>query len=149
MAVRLQLDSGEVKEYRTWHEQVVHTDPPAMVSYFTKCGLKWNLNERPSFNEGCDHLDCAIYAATDGPNEDRKAEAMLILFIGAAFFIYGLFWDKDSDEFFYHVGLFFFLVGVFVYLLVYLFSLRDNKKGRELKEFRDHRTINGVKAEQI
>ena len=147
MAVRLQLETGEVKRYRTWHEHVIHTsEPPTIVRYFTKCGQEWD--EKPSFSDGCDHLNCAIYAASEGPKEDVKSDVIGVLFFGAISVIIGLFSDFGSD---YVIGIscLAFLCAISVCILSIGLFISDCKEGRELKEFRDHGTVNRIKAKQI
>ena len=61
--MKLKLENGEIKEYKTvcteyWGD--------GYTNYDTKCGIRWNsTSSKPesSLVDGCDHLDCAIYAS--------------------------------------------------------------------------------------
>ena len=53
MAVRLLLENGDTREYRTWYFVSLGEDNPG--AYKTKCGVI--LNRQPLQEEECDHID--------------------------------------------------------------------------------------------
>ena len=56
MVVRLRTAEGIIKKYKTSIEHVMGEGLSG--GYYTKCGLKWDF--KPTPQEECDHLECAI-----------------------------------------------------------------------------------------
>lgn len=134
MAVWIQLENGKIKEYRTSFGMGT-IDPPSEGEHKTLCGMKWK--GKPAINEECDHLDCAISASRDGFREYGQ----LALFIATFWVFIGLVWHD-----FRWFGL---LFGILSGLLLGLASLNYYHKNSELKEFRDHRMVNRIKANKL
>ena len=133
MVIRLQLDNGTIRAYKTWYEtEGSEWAPP---EYKTKCGINWDFS--PHFDNGCDHIDCAIRAA-EQPRYEAKA-----------LFACGVLWILFSSIFFldWLLSIFgFFMWSVFAFLS---YRKVDNKLIEELIEFRDHGTVNGIKASKL
>ena len=134
MTVKLKLETGEIKEYKTlcmdyWGE--------GYTEYKSECGIRWNSNSsepRPSLDEGCDHLNCAIYASKYDNNKLKIISVITIVIFSSIFFLMG---DGDSA---YAV-----LIGIFGFSL----SLLENRDTKELNEFKTQGTVNGIRAHQI
>jgi len=127
MAFKLQLESGKIKNY-----------PISYKSYYAEgeCVFYDTKSKCDTFKHtDCSHLDCAIYAA-EYTAKDNKSGFKILL--AAAIFWFLVLRDLV-------------LCGLIVLFGVYfiLQSIRSAKKARELIEFRDHGTINGVKAYKI
>ena len=141
MAVRLQTTEGKIKEYQTAYgigTKFVFTDNESGCyytpkKYVTDCGLEWS--DQPNLQDQCDHLDCAIKASTRD-----------FLFI----FIFAAFCSISSISFF--LGIENYFAGIVFGFPAFMFLaavLKMLKESMELAEYRDHGTINGVKARQI
>ena len=59
MAIRLQIENDDIYHYRTWYSRTEYEGGP--TTYHTKCGIFWN--KKPSLDDGCNHIECAIEAA--------------------------------------------------------------------------------------
>jgi len=132
MAIRLQLENGKTKQYRTSFG-IGSTEPyPSDGEHTTLCGKKWPGN--PGIKEECDHLDCAIWVSEKG----FRTYSRLSLFIIAFGIIVGLFWQG--------FGRWLMLIEFFIALLYVLTSIKYYYDKLDLKEFSDHGTIDGIKA---
>lgn len=145
MAVWLQTAEGKTKEYKTTYEIDGGLDDP--TKFAIKC--KGELKNRLPPRDECDHLDCAIFAAEY--TAKRGKTLFKISFAGYMFWVLmGVFvsssnsipWAALSGG---GVGLMIALFGIYnIYL-----SNKYAKKSKELIEFRDHGTINDIKASRI
>jgi len=137
MAVRLQLESGEIKEYSSW---CYDTSPecPGPFMYYTKCGIKTKEWKKSG---GCDHFDCALEAVKQG--------VMVFTVLGAFFipimFIVSYYETRNLAESVSGAIDFLIFWGI-LGLPVALLSL---KPWLELKEFINHGTIGGKKARKL
>jgi hypothetical protein len=131
MVVRLQTANGRIKEYKTTYPSCGGEGLPN--TYHTKCGRKWDY--QPSPQEECDHLKCAISIV----NADRKHGPLIAVFF---FVMSGMPYQRGEIL----LAVIFFLLPAFYFLLS---GLRAGKRFKELTEYRDRGTINGIKACQI
>lgn len=139
MGVRLQTADGEVKRFpTTYTEGGGEYGPPE--KYIAPCGGEWD--HAPKELEECDHLDCAINCAKRRKNESRK----YFIFFGV---IAGLF--PISKIIVGFPSILFILMGAYALIALWFLiaELREGKRFRELTEYRDLGTINGIKAFQI
>ena len=120
MVERLQTAAGEIKEYRTVYV-VYGLEGPE--KYATNCE-----------QEECDHLVCAIHAAEYKTKQDKTFFKI--------FSIVGIFWFLVG---FGPLGGFYVLFGIYNIWQ----SSKSAERAKELMEFRDLGTINGIKASQI
>ena len=137
--MRLQTADGEVKRFpTTYTEGGGEYGPPK--KYVTPCGREWDHS--PKELEECDHLDCAINCAKQRKNESRK---YFILFVVIA----GLF--PISKIIVGFPSIFFILMGAYVLIALWFLidEFRAGKRFKELIEYRDLGTINGIKAFKI
>ncbi len=64
MAVKLQMEDGEFKEYPTVYVGgLIGGETHLPDKYVTKCGQVWRSDPGPG--GGCSHLDCAIRLAEE------------------------------------------------------------------------------------
>lgn len=140
MALRLQLEDGTIKEYRTWY--AVNRGEHVPLTYKTKCGIRWD--REPGKSDGCSHIDCAI----------RSLGGSVIPVILVAAYLIGLAIFGLPPAF---------KEGGFVFVIMAVLSMGcvawalwmisgiygDEKVKRELYEFRDHGTVHGIKAQMI
>lgn len=140
MAVRLQTTEGKIKEYQTAYgigSKFVFTENDSggyytPKKYVTDCGLEWS--DQPNLQDQCDHLDCAIKAST---------RDYLFTFIFAALLPMLFLASILAKEFLIAA-----ILGFPTFLcLKAVFKML--KETRELAEYRENGTINGVKACQI
>lgn len=136
MAIRLQLENGEIKSYRTSFGMGT-IDPPSNGTHKTSCGLKWN--DDPGVENECDHLDCAISATEDGLRQYAKLSGLIIVF-GIVVSLFGM-----RDELWYFFGLFeIALGGMFGLPAIYYYL-----KNKELEEFKYIGKIKGHNARKM
>jgi hypothetical protein len=130
MAVKLQLENGETKEYRTWLD--TSNDPGYIPGrYVTKCGLKCDGIRNADV---CNHVDCAMFVA------DNEIKYMVggtvgisgIMVLGSWYF------HVNGNE----------LIGLIIFLGIccLLVTLGYSQSKRELEEFKERGTIKGLKA---
>lgn len=137
MAVRLELENGIIIKYPTSYK--LYHDKGENVSFTVKSKC-----DMPEYTE-CDHLDCAIYAA-EYTAKDNKSDFKVLL-IGC------IFWFSIAILGFNTTlrDLGFGLAGIIA--LFGIFSIWQSnisaERAQELIEFRDHGTINGVKAHKL
>jgi hypothetical protein len=107
--------------------------------YVTYCGLEWK--DMPSSQDGCEHLDCAIYLAL---KDAKSAPLNIICFI--IFLLISKICITIFDSIFriYFTGSF--AIFAFVSLTCGLGSWRDSI---ELAEYKERGTIDGITALQI
>jgi hypothetical protein len=144
MAVRLQTADGKIKKYRV--TQVLFApcgDGGSCIDkYVTKCGREWKPGAE---SQACDHLDCAIYAAESDRKEKPEVFMFLIVLAAAVIII-------ESVIGWRQMGGFAIMFSGALTLLAFWFlfgGLKEGKRFRELTEYRDKRTINGIAAWQI
>jgi hypothetical protein len=107
----------------------------------SKCGRRREF--LTASDKECDHIDCAIYAAECNAKSQRTLSGGILL-IGLLMLIVGVV-TRDSMVLF---G----IIGVLIGIPLWTYSDKDyknNKKEAELIEFRDHGTVNGMKAEKV
>ena len=137
MVLRLQLANGEVREYDTYVSRGSTESTPEY--WETKCGRK--KYEMPQSYDGCDHLDCAL-DAVGAPSFGGAIFFTAFCSFCISFFVLRL---VPYNYIFY---IFIFSV-IFIPMGLVVGSIwnYDSKIRKELIEFRDHGTINGVAAE--
>jgi hypothetical protein len=142
MAVRLHTAKGEIKEYQTTQVLFVsYVEGFPIDKYATKCGREWKPGAK---NQECDHLECAIYLAEQLNEDLPKASSFLMVFAFAIIIIVGIKWPQLLDSALMYSGLMILLAFYFLFL-----GLRSEKRFKELTEYRNKGTINGIKALQI
>jgi Na+/proline symporter len=127
MVINLELHNGLIKEYPTSYELYDGIGEWVYSTTVSMCNISGSTK--------CDHLYCAIYAAKETSKSNKR-----LFKIGL---IACLFW--------------FLMPGWSVLSLIYAlfgsYSIWQSKKyekmARELMEFRDHETINGVVAHKL
>ena len=138
MAICLQLENHDIYHYRTWYSRTEYESGP--TTYHTKCGIFWN--KKPSSDDGCNHIECAIEAA-----EFMVSHFKLWIYMGVAtlvlsFIMYVIGTSMDAAL----------LVMTYSILCIiypgYFFWVHD-KERRELVEFKYQGTVNGIRAKQI
>jgi len=137
MAFMLQLENGEIKEYRTSFGMGT-IDPPSNGAHTTSCGMKWN--DDPGKDKECNHFDCAISVSKDGRKRYGQLSGFIIIF-GIIVILVGCRYDEIWVSF----GLFEIILGAMFglpYLNYYI-------KNQELEEFKNMGTINGIKAQEL
>ena len=137
MSVRLQLETGEIYDYRTWYSQTVDENGP--TTYHTKCGIFWD--KKPPLVGGCGHIECAINVSESEANRFKVAMRIeVVLMLPIVFILHSL----DSG-----MVMFITIYCIILILVIAFFFWIHDKEYRELVEFRDHGTVNGIRAEQI
>jgi len=141
MSVRLQLENGKVKSYCTWYPQ--GGGDYDITTYHTKCGLSWK--GIPIESHECEHLDCAIEAAEYRANDSRSVVHILPFAILFTFLFLYLIGPNDVIDFLMFMGAMYLLFWIWAVFSTYIGDI----KVRELNEFRDHGTVNGISTVQI
>jgi hypothetical protein len=137
MAVRLQLENGKIKKYNIWCDRNVTAE---FGGYrITKCGKRGGL-----FYQGCDHIDCAIFAA-ECVAENQSERSLTILGMGLLCILGGIIFSESG---LLNMGIIGALVGIVLWALC-KWHYRNNKGKKELLEFKDNGTVNGIKAKKI
>lgn len=142
MVFCLQTAEGRIKEYQTTQVLFVsYVEGFPIDKYVTKCGREWKPGDK---NQECDHLECAIHLAEQDGEDLRGASGFLIVFAFAIIIIVSIRWPQSFDSAITVSGLMILLAFNFLFL-----GLRSKKRFKELTEYRDKGTINGIKAWQI
>lgn len=142
MVFCLQTAEGRIKEYQTTRVLFVsYVEGFPIDRYATKCGREWKPGEK---DQECDHLECAIYLAEQHSEDKRGASIILMVFAFANIIIFGIEWPQLFDSAVIYSGLLILLAVWFLFS-----GLRSGKRLKELTEYRDKGTINGIKAWQI
>ena len=135
MSAKFELDNGKTKEYATcWC--LSGAESPDEI-YRTKCGLSFDHDPKDG---ACDHLDCAIHAAIC---EAIIPAAIPFLF---PFIMIIIGWHYEGDLLAAVRKM-----GYFIIILVpfsILFSVFPFKRWLELREYRNHGTIHGRRAQR-
>lgn len=141
MALRIQLKNGQVKDYKTWY---VLTDEYGSI-YLTKCKMKFS--GIPHELDGCDHIECAMKSA-NWWKEQKKEQSKASVFVGLFCIMIGL---TEIFGFDWWLGLMFAAISMILGLGDYYqyISEEDSKEYKELIEFKNNGTINGIEAEKI
>ena len=139
MSVRLQLKNGEVREYPTWYP----AEGDASEAFRTDCGMVWN--SQPYLEDGCSHIDCAI-AAAQRPSKDAMKLSQLLSLVGMFWLAAGIVGLLVSDTL-RNVG--FALFAVYIPGRIYFKSKYLEGASKELKEFKERSTVDGIEADQI
>lgn len=143
MALRLQLENGVTREYRTWYS--IGESPCEgcyNFKYETKYGLHWN--QRPAESCGCGHLNCAIDASNHSLTSSKEMSWLCIIG-GILLFALRIVYREGPIG----VGL---LIGVgciFTGANMRLNWYADSEINRDLIEFQNQGTVNGIKAYKI
>ena len=130
MAIHLELENGVIKRYSTSYKLYYSVGGEASFDIMRKCNI----------SDKCDHLDCAIYAA-EYTSKDNKKHFKMYIFICAFWFVIAIF----NRELGLGLGGFYALFGIYSIWQ----SDKEAKKAKELIEFRDQGTINGIKAHKL
>ncbi|MBC7121363.1 MAG: hypothetical protein A4E48_00021 [Methanosaeta sp. PtaU1.Bin060] len=139
MAVKLRLETGDIKKYTTWCDRDVGVEWGGYQE--SKCGRRRQLLT-PSDKE-CEHIDCAIYAAEFNAKDQRMGAGLMIL-ISLLILISGII-AHDSMALFGIIGI---LIGIPLWISRDK-DYKNNKKKAELIEFKNYGTINSIKAEKV
>jgi hypothetical protein len=131
MAINLELENGLIQKY------------PTSYRYYYSLGVEstaYDIKSKCNISDKCDHLDCAIYAA-EYTAKDNKTHFKICIFACA-------FWSVIAIS---NLGLGLGVGGLCALFGVYNICQSDKaaKKAKELIEFRDHGTINGIKAYKL
>jgi hypothetical protein len=129
MAINIELENGSIKEYPTSY-RLYYDKEYGLFTLTSKCG-------KCDRSTQCNHLDCAIYTA-EYTEKDKKSDFKMFLFISAFWLLIAIFIPV--------LGLG--IGGVYALGGVHDIWQSDKaaKKAKELIEFRDHGTIDGIKA---
>ncbi len=138
MPLRLQLETGEVKEYSTWQIES-HGGGYLLCEYRTLCGL--HTSGKPELGSGCSHLGCAK-SVLDGA-ASRMLVWLVMAFVGP-FVVIG---EIEGESFIVSslIAASVFVLGISVSIDSYL----DYRIYRELREFELNGTVNGIEAREI
>lgn len=130
MAICLEMENGLIKKYPTSY---IFQDEDKITIY-GKCDMP------------CDHLDCAICAAEDA-SKYQKSRFWIFLFACLFWLLFGIVFSKDAIW----MGLANPIAGIYALLAIYYIWQfeRFAKKAKQLIEFKDHGTINGVNAHKL
>lgn len=142
MAVRLQLEDGIIKEYRTWYSIYYGQGEGKPDAYGTKCGIRWN--KEPSRLEGCSHIDCALRAKGSG-----ILSGVIIALFFTGFAAYGLYIMLQEGEYAWIIMLIPGIASIAFSYSILTYSWKNQKIIDKLHEFRDHGAIHGIKAQII
>ncbi len=137
MVVRLQTAEGKIKEYET--VEIIGGGDYPIEKYVSKCGIEWK--NKPKQNEECNHLDCAIYLA-----EKNKKHGLVIFMIFITFAAIMLILFGFERQEFYLMLSGFYTLAAFAFLI---WEIRAIRQFKNLTEYQDKSTINGIKATQI
>ncbi len=133
MVLRLQTTEDLIKTYQTINS-IYGTEDFTPIRCFTKC-----RSQPDKLDEGCDHLDCAIYSA-ERNNRQYSASVIISIIIIITSFTY--LWKVPGSD----GATFFLVIFAFVAFVGYINRYRSGKRLNELTEYRDKGTINGTKA---
>jgi len=137
MAMHLELENGIIIKYPTYYK--LYHDKGENVSFTikSKCDM-------PEFTE-CDHLDCAVYAAEYTAN-DNKMDFRVSLFCCIFWFSIAILgFNTVLRDLGFGLGG---LIALFGSYSIWQSNICA-ERAKELMEFRDHGTINGVKARKL
>ena len=131
MAIHLELENGVIKRYSTSYR------------YYYSLGVEsttYDIKRKCNISDTCDHLDCAIYAA-EYTAKDNIKHFKICIFTCAFWFVIAIF-NRELG-----LG----LGGLCALFGIYNIWQSDKaaKKAKELIEFRDHGTINGIKSQKL
>jgi hypothetical protein len=130
MTVRLQLQDGTVKEYPFGKGR---------PDQRTKCGAT-----------DCEHIDCAIEKREAGSRHMRLLAALLpfgtIFTVGMVYFL-----ALDSSTSLFSTATIAIVVILDIFLIITFMRNSRTVEGqaRELLEFREKKTVNGIPAQQL
>ncbi len=141
MAVRLQTEGGELKEYSTaYAEGAVGGESSLPEKYVTKSGQEWRSDPGP--RGGCNHLNCAIYLVEQQKRYGYGGFKLSIIF----YIVLTVLMTRDFDfGFWLLLSGFSTLAGIFFFISGFVADVRF----KELVEYRDKGTIDSMKAWQI
>ena len=130
MAIHLELENGSIKKYPTSYKIYYSKGENSLFDIKSKCNI----------SNKCDHLDCAIYAA-EYTAKNNKNHFKLCIFICTFWFAAAIF----------DIGLGVVLGGLYALFGIYNIWQSDKatERNKELLEFRDHGTINGIIAYKL
>lgn len=140
MSVWLQLDNGEVKKYCTLR---VHFEEYVPPTYRTECGMIWD--RELTFDAGCKHIDCAIFIA----KYDMREFLQMALFTPLIIMLYTTIFLEPLKENFNCKLLILCIICLLLFVFFSWYAFRSYRQACELKEFRDHGTVNEIRAQQI
>lgn len=144
MSLKLKLDDGTIKEYSTYYRYGGGENDYKPPTCETKCGIKWNPDYEP-YREGCDHFDCAMYVLESNIALYPK---LIFFLIGVNLFFILLNATSDIKTIGFFIG-YSILTILFYSILIRYLARGSTKEKMELIEFRDHGTINGIKAQKL
>lgn len=138
MALRLQLETGLVKEYCTSYpvEEPICCDS----TYKTICGMTWV--GRSVLNGGCDHIECALKVCSS----NIATYGVLGVINSTGIILFPLASRAHGDTW---LGIF---IGMLCLAFVLFFGWKyyvNSESRKELNEYQYYGTINGIKARQI
>jgi hypothetical protein len=141
MALKLKLDDGTIKEYSTYYRYGGGENDYKPPICETKCGIKWNPDWEPD-RKGCDHFDCAMYILE---GNIKSYPNVIFASIGIMLFFVLVEMGSGMKSIEFVIG----YSSIMIIILSILFrnlARESTQEKRELIEFRDHGTINGIKA---
>lgn len=141
MSVRLLLENGDVKKYITWRAHVEGENGP--TTYRTECGMIWDT-ELP-FDAGCKHIDCAIIIA----KYYTKNSILSALILPLTIIVISILFLHPPPNDLTDMKLLFGGMCLLFFVSFTRSAYMNYKQVLELEEFRDHGTVNGIRAEQI
>jgi len=147
MSIKLKLDYGTIKEYSTFFRYGGGENDYKPPTCETKCGIKWYPNQEPG-RKGCDHFDCAMYVLESGINSYPRS---IFILIGGMLLLILLpiAGGAKSIGIIISYSFLMIIITIIISILFRNIARESAKKKMELIEFRDHGTINGVKAQKI
>jgi hypothetical protein len=145
MVVRLQTENGEIKEYRTSYGE--DWTPRGEYGYFkkfvTKCGMEWK--KRPKKQNECTYLECAIYLEDKNQNIGLT-DVFAFVFFEACIWLFLILEVPDMPR-----GTTPIFLGLLTLIVLVCFydNSKAKKRFKELTEYRDKRSINGIRCREI
>ena len=140
MSVKFQLDTGELKEYPTWHFRYGDSGYYPEMPYYTNCGLSFK-NDPKDGTGACGHLECAVCAAKD------RALSTFFLLCFFMIMMISVAWYENIDihTMIQDNGGTIILVGLFSILE----AISPIRRWLELREYKNKGTIHGIDARRL
>jgi hypothetical protein len=144
MGLRLQLENGEIKEYKTARGvgAAIGGEVSECDKWITGCGREWD--KVPESYQECDHLECAIRAAVTW----QLNVIFGIFFAAIAAISFGIRTMGPPKDIIIAATLFSLAFAVMATILLVL-GFVEKGLWDELNEFKNNGTIKGIKAWKI
>ena len=138
MVVRLQIENGKIKEYKTVYGEgctPVSLDYWDYAKWVTKCGKEWGKKPKPQ--DQCNHLECAIYIAEKSVatkrNMPRAAAKAVVLFVISLIIL--LLTSRFSVKFIDYILIFLLIFSIYLVFLTILMYFLNYGAEERLDEF--------------